>query len=134
MNLLNHLVYDKNKLSKKQSNFFEFYWYWGLWKWNISDIYTVCKLSGYRVFWSMFSQIWTEYSVLPYKSSYSEQVRENTNQKNINSSTWYVAVARGGVEIFDIYVRSNLFAIEYKYYNLWPEYMVEKIIILTSLQ
>ena len=33
-------------------------------------------------FWSLFSRIWTEYGVLPRKSPYSVQIRENKDQKN----------------------------------------------------
>ena len=36
----------------------------------------------YRVFWSVFSRIWTEYKNLLRKSRYSVQIRENMDQEN----------------------------------------------------
>ena len=40
------------------------------------------KCSNTEFFWSVFSHIWTECVDLRSKSSYSVQIRENTDQKN----------------------------------------------------
>ena len=51
---------------------------------------TLWKVSKYGVFsWSVFSCIWTEYGDLRSKSSYSVQIRENTDQKKLRVWTLF---------------------------------------------
>ena len=46
-----------------------------------------CPNAGF--FWSVFSRIWIEYGYLRSRSSYSVQMRENTDQKKIRAWTLF---------------------------------------------
>ena len=59
-------------------------------KWPENSI-VLCKKCPYpEFFWSVFSQIRTEYGYLLCKSPYSARMRENTDQKTPNTDTFHI--------------------------------------------
>ena len=57
-----------------------------------------CMMSVFRVFWSVFSPIRTEYGDLLCKYSYSVQMRENNNQKNSEYGHFLRSLRTGKVD------------------------------------
>ena len=49
---------------------------------RVNTSYHCVKVPVFRVFWSVFSRIWTEYREILRISPYSVRMRENTGQKN----------------------------------------------------
>ena len=55
-------------------------------RYNLFSCHCMKSVQIRRFFWSVFSRIWTEYGEIRSISSYSVQMRENTNQKKTSKN------------------------------------------------
>ena len=78
-----NMIYENRRRSASDDPFLRAF----LWLLCFASLHEKCRYSEF--FWSVFSRIWTEYWEIVRISPYSVEMRENTDQKTLNTDTFH---------------------------------------------